>query len=182
MSTTEAPSKVVTLDDVRYVDEQIMADLEQIQKAYPSMLNDKQRADASRWIMRFLRKNMVNLIGFSIYDPKANNLVYDEWNYQVQRGDEIPVELRGTQQGTGGLEITPLSLPASAIGTFLVRWSDNFRAEPKSEQENAVYGTRWSIPSQCGTFVADYSKCMKRGAGSYVSHYLAAKITRATQG
>lgn len=171
----------ITTTDVAFIGDQIIADLTQIQKAYPELLDAQKVLDANTWIKRFLWKNAISSIGISIYDPSDSNSVYDEWNYSIHYIEGIPAELVGKRTGEGGATVKRLNIPEAAELTFYVRWTENFKNKSEEEQRLVVSGTGWDIPGKNPTFKADYSKCKRGDAGWYVNGGLGAHLERITR-
>lgn len=153
--------ETITETDVLYIGQQIHRDLQQIRKAYKSLVSEERVADLYDAILTFLIENAVDRIGFSIYDPNDENLVYHEWTYKVLRGEVLPENLRGTQQGKGGQPVPPVSkLPHSAIFTSWITWSDDFIDRHLDEQKKVVDGTGWGVPGEGTTFKRRFRNAM----------------------
>jgi hypothetical protein len=156
-SNTGTVSITVTGTDVIYVSRQIRHDLREIKKAYSHLIDDSYHERIYDAIEKFLYKQAVDKIGFSIYNPDKKNLVYHEWTYIVLLGDAIPASMQGTEgEGTGGQAVVKVSnLPANAKFTCWVVWSDSFLKLSDDEKELIIRGSGWELPGK-KTFKGTY--------------------------
>ncbi len=142
-------TKAIAETDVLYVAQQLHRDLRQIRKSYSKLLSHEEVEDIYDSVVTFLIKEAITNIGFCIYDPKDDNLVYHEWIYIVLQGDAIPEGLRDTQQGKGGEPFrSAQNLPSSAEFTAWVVWSEKFLDLPQDQQEEIVNETIWNMPGK----------------------------------
>lgn len=163
-------AKTFSQNDILYVGYQINRDLQALSDAYPNILTPRYALGLSNSCTIFLSSNAVTHIGYSIYDPTNNNLVYHELLYKVQYDGDV----KGGQNGGGGRAITSIRVPPSAKFTAWVKWSQTMLSLSEAAQEQIVSGTDWSIPRKGTPFYGTYVGGNWQDKGKYSSGALSA--------
>ena len=152
---------VISQTDVLYVAQQINLDLLELSKAYPEKLPPEKAQRFFNSYTTFLLHSAVDRLGFSIHDPVPSSLVYFEYRYDVRYGGSV------VAGGRGGRPINRAWLPASAIFTAWVDWSQRMLNLSKQDQEKIVAGTDWDIPERNPIFSGRYDGGNWSSGGSY---------------
>lgn len=161
---------VITQGNVLYVGQQISRDLRSFATAYPSVLSLDYAMSLYDSYTTFLLHDAITTLGYTIHDPRQNNLVYHELRYEVLKGGEIAaIASAGYEGGTGGNPIIPVWLPGTAQFTPWVIWSSQILRLSYIQQRQIVSGTGWSIPNESGTFHATYQGGDWANLGTYYS-------------
>lgn len=156
--------------DVLYLAKQIYLDLRSLNKAYPKIIPSEYVYSLFDACSDFLANYAVKRIGFSIIDPKDNDLVYHELRYKVLYGGEVTViNPNKGRRGRGGIAIDAVWVPKTATFTAWVVWSSHMLNLSRIKQKNIVSGTDWSIPGEGSKFRGNYQGGNWSSIGSYAS-------------
>ncbi|MCL1475027.1 hypothetical protein [Argonema antarcticum] len=159
----------ITGADVLYVGQQINLDLQALSKAYPKIISLDYAVKLFNSYTTFLINNAVSDIGFSLYDPANENLVYHEYRYKVVLGVDVRSVTKGNRLGTGGKPVETVWVPSSAAFTPWVIWSPTMLNLSKEQQRSIVSGTKWLIPGEGSTFKGKYEGGIWSSLGLYAS-------------
>lgn len=176
MSSTATSTGTVTItqNDVIYVGQQILCDLQELSKAYPKKLPGDKVLGLYNSYVTFLLSYAITRLGFSINNPRRRNLVYHEYRYEVDYSGGVPSAVGGR----GGQPVTKIRwLPRSATFTSWVLWSDHMKNLSVREQEQIIQGTEWKIPGLNATFNGRYEDGSSYNRGHYQRGPLKVELT-----
>jgi hypothetical protein len=158
-----------TKSDVLYVNNQITKDLRSLSASYPSLISSDRILDLSIAMATFISNDAVGRLGFSIYDPADQNLVYHELRYRIFYGAAV------ARSGDGGRDFTRVSIPSTAKFKPWVGFTQKFCQAPLSKQRDVVAGTGWGLPGS-STFKGRYTGGVLSPRSEYRSGILGASM------
>lgn len=168
-SFVTSTSLSITQNNVLYVGQQINLDLQALSKAYPRIIPLDYAVELFNSYTIFLYNTAVSDIGFSIYDPANENLVYHENRYKIVLGIDVRSVTMRENRGIGGAPVERVWVPSSAAFTPWVIWSSTMLNSSKEEQRRIVSGTKWLIPGEGSTFKGKYEGGIWSSLGLYGS-------------
>jgi hypothetical protein len=168
MSFVQTVSITVTHVDVLHVAQQIKRDLQALRHAYPALIDADRVLDLHDAIVTFLSNDAINSLGFSVFDPRKDNLVLHELRYNINYNGS------GPRIGLGGATVSPVRISRTAQMRAWVAWSSTMRALTTDRQRQILQGTGWGFPGT-SAFRGRYSSGSWTPRTIYSSGMLAAE-------